>query len=139
MDRATGHAEVTTGSGDVRVRELASSAIVKNSNGDILVGSADGDLRISAANGGIALDLARATVVAKSASGDIRLGEAVRGSVVLATRLGDLEVGIREGTAAWLDVNTTSATCTTRSTPPTPPSHRPRPSTCAPARTSAMS
>jgi hypothetical protein len=48
-----------------------------------LVGSADGDLRISAANGGIALDLARATVVAKSANGDIRLGGAVRGSVVL--------------------------------------------------------
>ena len=28
----------------------------------------------------------------------------MRGSVVLETRLGDLEVGIREGTAAWLDV-----------------------------------
>ena len=28
----------------------------------------------------------------------------MRGSVVLETKLGDLEVGIREGTAAWLDV-----------------------------------
>ena len=35
----------------------------------------------------------------------MRLGEVVRGSVVLETKLGDLEVGIREGTAAWLDVN----------------------------------
>ena len=28
----------------------------------------------------------------------------MRGSVGLETKLGDLEVGIREGTAAWLDV-----------------------------------
>jgi len=46
-----------------------------------------------------------ATVAAKSAHGDIRLGEAVRGSVVLETGVGDVEVGIREGTAAWLDVS----------------------------------
>jgi hypothetical protein len=35
----------------------------------------------------------------------VRLGEVVRGSVVLETKIGDLEVGIREGTAAWLDVS----------------------------------
>jgi hypothetical protein len=53
-----------------------------------------------------AVDQARAGVVAKSAHGNIRLGEVVSGSVVLETRVGDVEVGIREGTAAWLDVNT---------------------------------
>jgi DUF4097 and DUF4098 domain-containing protein YvlB len=104
VDRATGHAEVTTGSGDVRVRELDASAVIKNSNGDTWVGVAGGDLRIKAANGSIAVDLARATVGAKSANGDVRIGEAVRDSVVLETHLGDVEVGIRDGTAAWLDV-----------------------------------
>jgi DUF4097 and DUF4098 domain-containing protein YvlB len=104
VDRATGHAEVTIGSGDVRLRELDGSAVIKNSNGDTWVGVAGGDLRTNAANGSIAVDLAHASVVAKSALGDVRLGEVVRGSVVLETRLGDLEVGIREGTAAWLDV-----------------------------------
>ena len=104
VERATGHAEVTAGSGDVRVRELETSAVIKNSNGDTWVGTAGGDLRVKAANGSIAVDLANATVVAKSANGDVRLGEVVRSSVVLETSLGDLEVGIREGTAAWLDV-----------------------------------
>jgi DUF4097 and DUF4098 domain-containing protein YvlB len=108
VDRATGHAEVTAGSGDVRVRELDRSAVIKNSNGDTWVGVAGGDLRIVAANGSIAVEEARASVVAKSANGDVRLGEVVRGAVVLETRLGDLEVGIREGTAAWLDVNATA-------------------------------
>jgi hypothetical protein len=104
VDRATGHADVTTGSGDVRVRELGAGAVIKNSNGDTWVGEAGGDLRIKAANGSIAVDLARATVGAKSANGDVRVGEAVRDSVVLETHLGDVEVGIRDGTAAWLDV-----------------------------------
>jgi DUF4097 and DUF4098 domain-containing protein YvlB len=88
----------------VRLRELDSSAVIKNSNGDTWIGTAGGDLRVKAANGNIAVDESRASVGAKSANGDVRLGDVVRGSVVLETQLGDLEVGIREGTAAWLDV-----------------------------------
>ena len=105
VDRATGRAEVTAGSGDLRLRELDGSAVIKNSNGDTWVGVAGGDVRLNAANGSIAVDLAQASVGAKSANGDVRIGEVVRGSVVLETKIGDLEVGIREGTAAWLDVN----------------------------------
>jgi hypothetical protein len=105
VDRATGRAEVTAGSGDVRLRELDSSAVIKSSNCDTGVGVAAGDLRLNAANGSISVDLAQASVAAKSANGDVRFGEVVRGSVVLETKIGDLEVGIREGTAAWLDVN----------------------------------
>ena len=104
LGRATGHAEVIAGSGEVRVSELDATAVIKNSNGDTWVGVASGDLRLSAANGDIAVDRSQATVGAKSSNGDVRLGEAVRGSVVLETRIGDLEVGIPEGTAAWLDV-----------------------------------
>jgi DUF4097 and DUF4098 domain-containing protein YvlB len=105
VDRATGRAEVTAGSGGVRLRELDAGAVIKNSNGDTWVGLAGGDLRLNAANGNITVDVAQGSVGAKSANGDVRLGEVVRGSVVLETRLGDLEVGIREGTAAWLDVS----------------------------------
>ena len=104
VDRATGHADVTTGSGDVRVRELADTGVIKNSNGDTWVGEAAGELRVNAANGSIAVDLAQAGVVAKSSNGDVRLGEVVRNAVVLETALGDLEIGIRDGSAAWLDV-----------------------------------
>jgi hypothetical protein len=108
VDRASGHAEVTVGSGDVRLRELVTSAVVKNSNGDTWIGSAGGDLRINAANGSISVDLAQASVVAKSSNGDVRLSEVARGSVVLETSLGDLEIGIPEGTPAWLDARATA-------------------------------
>lgn len=105
VERAAGHVEVTAGSGDVRLRELDGSAVIRSSNGDTWVGVAGGDLRLKAANGSITVDLAHASVGAKCANGDIRLGEVVRSSVVLETQIGDLEVGIREGTAAWLDVS----------------------------------
>ncbi len=104
-DRVTGPADVTVGSGGVRLGELGGSAVVKNSNGDTWIGAAAGDLRVKAANGSIAVDLARADISAKSANGDVRLREVVRGSAVLETQIGDVEVGIREGTAAWLDVS----------------------------------
>jgi DUF4097 and DUF4098 domain-containing protein YvlB len=104
VDRVTGHADVDTGSGDVRLGELERTAVVKNANGDTWVGVAGGDVRVNAANGGIAVDVARASVVAKSANGDVRLGAVGRGSVVLETQLGDLEVGIPDGISAWLDV-----------------------------------
>jgi len=104
VEHAVGHADITASSGDIRVSELDGTAVIKNSNGDIWVGAAAGDLRITAANGDISVDTARAGVVAKSANGDVRLGQVARGSVVAETKLGDLEVGIPEGTAAWLDL-----------------------------------
>jgi DUF4097 and DUF4098 domain-containing protein YvlB len=106
--RATVDAEVTAGSGDVRLGAVDSTAVVKNSNGDTWVGVAGGDVRVNAANGSIAVDQAHAGVHAKSANGDVRVGEVMRGSVVLETRLGDVEVGVREGAAAWLDVRSTA-------------------------------
>ncbi len=105
VGRVTGDAEVTAGSGEVRLRELDAGATIKNSNGDTWVGEVRGDAQLKAANGSIAVDLANAGVGARSAHGDVRLGEVVRGSVVLETKVGNLEVGIREGTAAWLDIS----------------------------------
>lgn len=105
VDHVTGHADVVAGSGDVRLRELGGTAVVKNSNGDTWIGVARDELRIRAANGDITVDRADASVGATSANGDIRLGEVMRSSVVLETQVGDLEVGISEGTAAWLDVS----------------------------------
>ena len=105
VGRATGDAEITAGSGEVRLRELDAAARIKNSNGDTWVGEVRGDAQIKAANGSIAVDLANAGIGARSAHGDVRLGEVARGSVVLETHAGDLEVGIGEGTAAWLDVS----------------------------------
>jgi DUF4097 and DUF4098 domain-containing protein YvlB len=105
VDRVDGDADVTTGSGKMRIREITGSALLKNSNGDTLLGEVTGDLRIKAANGSISVDRTQTSVTAKTANGGIRIGEVVRGAIVLETAVGELELGVREGTAAWLDVS----------------------------------
>jgi DUF4097 and DUF4098 domain-containing protein YvlB len=107
-DRVEGQAEITTGSGAVRIGEILGQAVIRNSNGDTWVREVTGDLRVKAANGDISVDQAHAAVDAKTANGDIRIGEVVRGSVVLGTSSGQLDIGIRSGTAALLDVRTKS-------------------------------
>ncbi|HVQ92893.1 MAG TPA: DUF4097 family beta strand repeat-containing protein [Mycobacteriales bacterium] len=105
-DGVAGNAEIHTGSGKVRIGEIEGSVVVKNSNGDTTIAAATGDVRVRAANGDISVDRAGAGVEAKTSNGSIRLGEVARGSVELGTSMGDLEIGIAENTAAWLDVNT---------------------------------
>jgi Putative adhesin len=103
--RAVGHADVGTAAGKIWIGEIDGTAVAKTSSGDVDVGEVTGDLRLNTAYGDISVDRALATVAAKTAYGSVRIGEVVRGSVVLTTGYGDLEVGIAAGTAAWLDVN----------------------------------
>ena len=106
VGKADGDAELSTGSGSVRIDRIDGAAVVKNSNGDTWIGEVAGDLRVNAANGRISVDRARETVAAKSANGDVRLGEVAHGAVIAQTAFGKVEIGIRDGVAAWLDLNT---------------------------------
>ena len=65
---------------------------------------------MNAANGRITIDRAGATVTAKTANGDIRIGEVARGATVAHTALGKVDIGVRDGVAAWLDLNTSFGT-----------------------------
>ena len=104
VGRSTGRADVTTSSGRIRVDGIEGSAALKTSNGDLSVGEVTGDARLSTANGDITVDRALASVAAKTAHGSVRIGEVVRGAVAVDTGFGEIEVGVRDGTAAWLDV-----------------------------------
>jgi DUF4097 and DUF4098 domain-containing protein YvlB len=108
VERVEGQAEITTSSGSVRVGFVEGPAVVKNSHGTTSVGAVAGVLRVSGANGDI--DIARAgdSVTATTAHGTVRVGEVVRGVVQLETSYGAIEVGVREGTAAWLDISSGS-------------------------------
>ncbi len=106
VDRVAGRAEVVTGSGGVRVGHIDGTVWVKNSNGDTWIGQASGDARASTANGTITIDRAGADVVAKSAHGQVRLGEVAHGTAVAESAFGDLEIGVRDGVPAWLDLHT---------------------------------
>ncbi len=106
VGHAAGDLSASTGSGVVRIAAVDGSAVIKNSNRETWVGDVDGDLRVKAANGSISVDRAGGTVTVKTANGDISLGEVAPGAVVAQTAFGKIDVGIRDGVAAWLDLNT---------------------------------
>ena len=105
-DEIAGDAEISTGSGKIQIGQVEGTAVIKNSNGDTTIDAVTGDLRVRAANGDIHIEHAGAGVDAKTSNGSVRLGEVNRGSIILGTAMGNLDIGIAEGTAAWLEVNT---------------------------------
>jgi hypothetical protein len=104
-----GDAEVVTGMGHLRIGRIAGTAVLKNSGGDTRVGELARAGRINSSNGDITVDRVLAGVTAKTANGSVRVGEARRGDVVLETAFGEIEVGIPEGTAAWLELKTSGS------------------------------
>ena len=102
---AVGHAEITTGTGKVRAGEIEGSAAIKNSNGETLITEVTGELRVSASNGDIDVARVGGNVVAKASNGAVRIGEVARGTITVATASGSIDVGVRTGTAAWLDLS----------------------------------
>ncbi|NEK86497.1 DUF4097 family beta strand repeat protein [Blastococcus saxobsidens] len=86
-DTVDGRTEVTTSYGEVRIGETAGPAHLETGYGNVTV------------------DRALGSVTGTTKYGQVRVGEAVRGSLVLETAYGEVEAGVREGTAAWLDVS----------------------------------
>ncbi len=97
----------------MRIARIDGSAGIKISNGTTWLGTVHGDAHVSASNGDVTIVEAGAGLDAKSACGDIRVGDVSSGTVTLKTGTGTVDLGVREGTAAWLDVASRIGTVTT--------------------------
>jgi hypothetical protein len=107
VGRLGGGSDVTTSAGTIRIGQIDGSARVKNSTGNTTIGRAEGELYVQGAYGSIAIERTTDRVEVKTAYGDLRIDEVVRGSVRMESSYGELQVGIREGTAVWLDAQST--------------------------------
>ncbi|MFF9482047.1 DUF4097 domain-containing protein [Streptomyces sp. NPDC014733] len=105
VGRVDGAAEIATSSGSLRVGTVDGPATLKNSHGTTTVAAVTGELRVSGAHGDIDIARAEGPVTATTAHGTLRLADVARGSVQLETASGSIEVGIREGAAAWIDAS----------------------------------
>lgn len=104
LGRTTGATSVKASAGSVRIAEVAGDATVRAANGTTTVGSVTGTLNVVGAHGDVAVGHVRGSLSAKAASGGIRVDRVESGTVTLTTSYGSIEVGVPEGTAAWLDV-----------------------------------
>jgi DUF4097 and DUF4098 domain-containing protein YvlB len=104
VEHIHGPAEITTSFGTLHVGHADGPADLKNSHGTTTVGTATGELHVRGAHGGIDIQCAEDSVTATVAHGTLRIAEVARGTVQLENSYGTIDVGIRRGTAAWLDV-----------------------------------
>jgi DUF4097 and DUF4098 domain-containing protein YvlB len=105
VDEASGRAEIVA-AGEMTIGVVTGDADVKNLNGKTWIGRVGGNVRVRSANGDVMIEAAGRDVTVKTANGNIRLGQVARGSVAVETAFGGLEIGVREGTAAWIDAVT---------------------------------
>lgn len=105
VEEATGRAEIAT-AGDMTIGTVTGDADLKNLNGKTWIGRVGGDVKVKSANGDVAIEDAGRDVTVTTANGNIRLGQLARGSVIVETASGGLEIGVKNGTAAWIDATT---------------------------------
>ncbi|MCO7274617.1 MULTISPECIES: DUF4097 family beta strand repeat-containing protein [Cellulosimicrobium] len=105
VGRVAGAADVKVSAGSVRISEIAGDGTIKASNGTTTVGAVTGTLAVQGAHGEIAVARVLGTLTAKSAHGGIRVDRLESGSVTLSTSFGSIDVGVPEGTAAFLDAS----------------------------------
>lgn len=108
VGKAVGDVKIAQGSGAVRIEEIDGDAVIGNDNGDIRIGDVTGKLKMTGMNGDFVVRRAHANVETKTVHGTVRIGEVARGSVVVTASSAEVEIGIRAGTAAKLDISTVS-------------------------------
>jgi len=106
VDGASGSAEVHSSSGDIRIGAVDGTADVSTSNGTIRIGVVTGPANVKVSNGALSVDRALSDITAANSNGEVRIGEVVRGKVNATSKNGRVDVGVREGSAAWLELNT---------------------------------
>ena len=100
-----GRADIGGGAFAVRIGEAEGAVGIASSGGRAWIGHASADLDLSSGSGDFDIDRADGSVTATTGSGAIRIGRMTHGQAKLMNGSGNIEVGISEGTAASVDVN----------------------------------
>ena len=106
VEEISGAGQVNCGSGVVRLGAVDGTADVTNGNGKVRVGVVTGAANVKSANGSVYVDRALSDITASASNGEVQIREVVRGKVTATSKNGAVEVGVREGSAAWLELNT---------------------------------
>lgn len=105
ISHIAGRADIDGGSFAVRIGEAQGPAGITSSGGRAWIGHGAADLELSSGSGGFDIDRADGSVTATTGSGAIRIGRMAHGQAKLTNGSGNIEVGISDGTTAYLDVD----------------------------------
>ena len=105
IGRIAGRADIDGGAFAVRIGEVKGTVGLSSSGGHAWIGHASADLDLSSGRGDFDIDRADGGITATTGNGAIRIGRMTHGQAKLMNGSGNIEVGIGDGTAAYIDVN----------------------------------
>jgi DUF4097 and DUF4098 domain-containing protein YvlB len=101
-----GEADITASHGQVTLGSVSGGGSVNASHGSVSIGQASGAVEAKLSYGDLHIAKAIGDVTAKTAYGAIVVDDVSRGSVDVETSFGEISLGVRSGTPAWLDLST---------------------------------
>ena len=104
IGRVAGDANITLASGSVRIGQVGQGLRVKGGHGSVDVETVGGQADIIT-SGAIELGTAGTALSVRSAYGGVRIRDLVRGTARIEASYGSVHLGVREGTAVWLDAS----------------------------------
>src|SRR4051812_34041602 len=108
VDRVTGGVNVKSASADFTAGEIGGGGSIHSASGDIDIETARGPLNLNSVSGDISISEAYDNVNANTVSGDQDHGAVLRGKVTAVAVSGDITIGVRRGSRAYLDCSTVS-------------------------------
>jgi DUF4097 and DUF4098 domain-containing protein YvlB len=107
-----GDATLKAASGDVTAHLVGGSLSAQSASGDLSITRVGGTASLRTASGDVEIGEADAAVTVQTASGDVRLASVSQGEVTVRSASGDIWVGIRQGSAVWVDAASMSGETT---------------------------
>ncbi|MDH6197391.1 hypothetical protein M2272_004044 [Mycobacterium frederiksbergense] len=108
IDDVAGNIKADSASGDIAVGKVVGEARIATASGDARIDHVEGNVKFQAASGNLIVGTLRGNLTVQAASGSVTVAVAAAGALTAHTSSGEVEVGIPEGTAARLELNTRS-------------------------------
>ncbi|GAA2782576.1 DUF4097 family beta strand repeat-containing protein [Saccharopolyspora taberi] len=108
VDEVTGTASARTGSGQMRLGTMRSGVQARSGSGDVEIGALEAASSVVTGSGNVWLGEVHNDVLVRSGSGDITVADAAKGQVELITGSGELQVSIRRGVLAEVDLTSST-------------------------------
>jgi DUF4097 and DUF4098 domain-containing protein YvlB len=99
---------IKSGSGAVELGEVHGKAGVSTGSGDVTLGLVHDTVVVKTGSGDLTVEQPHADVSFSTASGDLHVGRADRGSIVAKSASGDVRICVPQGTPVWTDITTVS-------------------------------
>jgi hypothetical protein len=106
VGNVVGNATIATPAGHTEIASATGDVTISNGSSSPRIGAVGGDLRVRAGHGRIEAASVGGSVNARTAHGAVVIAVADGPEIDVTTSYGDLEVGIPDGHAVWLDLDT---------------------------------